>query len=299
MIVFALYFAARANLKPRQREKATLYVIIEYISPLALCWEIPLHFTWLRSIHLPQQLNYQMYSVLRTKPNNTSSSSSTKQGDARRTRKSRNNTSSSSSTKQGDAQRTRKSRNNTSSSSSTKQGDAQRTRKSRNNTSSSSSTKQGDAQRTRKSRNNTSSSSSTKQGDAQRTRKSRNNTSSSSSSSSTKQGDAQRTRKSRNNTSSSSSTKQGDAQRTRKSRNLGKAKRRRKEQMCLGLVSSFLPLQSRTISPNEMKLPNSCKNKCYIHHQPEINNHSMQINNSDSAKNTFKISHKRTKRNVA
>ncbi len=197
MIVFALYFAARANLKPRQREKATLYVIIEYISlfsPIALCWEIPLHFTWLRSIHLPQQLNYQMYSVLRTKPKNTSSSSS---------------------------------------------------------------------------------------------------------SSSTKQGDAQRTRKSRNNTSSSSSTKQGDAQRTRKSRILGKAKRRRKEQMCLGLVSSFLPLQSRTISPNEMKLPNSCKNKCCIHHQPEINNHSMQINNSDSAKNTFKISHKRTKRNVA
>jgi len=174
--VFALYFAARANLKPRQREKATLYVIIEYISlfsPIALCWEIPLHFTWLRSIHLPQQLNYQMYSVLRTKPNNTSSSSS------------------------------------------------------------------------------------------------------------------------------SSSTKQGDAQRTRKSRILGKAKRRWKEQMCLGLVSSFLPLQSKTISPNEMKLPNSCKNKCYIHHQPEINNHSMQINNSDSAKNTFKISHKRTKRNVA
>lgn len=102
-----------------------------------------------------------------------------------------------------------------------------------------------------------------------------------------------------NNTSSSSSTKQGDAQRTRKSRNLGKAKRRRKEHMCLGFVSSFLPLQSSTICPNEMKLPNGCKNKCYTHLQPEINNHSMQINRSDSAKNTFKISHKRTRRNLA
>lgn len=78
------------------------------------------------------------------------------------------------------------------------------------------------------------------------------------------------------------------AQKTRK------RKHWEKEQMCLGFVLSFLLRQGSTISPNEIKLPNSWKNKHYIQHSLEMNNHSMKISHTDSIQNAFKISHKTT-----